>query len=225
MYLWKCCCDTRYFFLAFAVIAAAVTPASAALIVSTGLRDGFGRAIFIPTLGLMTVVVALGLGTLCAIQEFTDKTAHFLFTKPRTRRYFVWAGWSVGCAEYLIIVVVNVLAGWLTLSHYSKGPFISALSASVQMQSISAVVISALVVFSLTYCFTAVLRSGLKGLGASMATLTILQSVVIGVRLRWNFDIDQLIWKLPSVIRDIGWLLVALLLVFTTQVFVERAEI
>ena len=109
-----------------------------------------------------------------------------------------------------------------------KGPSVassSALSASVQMQSVTAVVISALVVFSLTYCFTAVLRSGLKGLGASMATLTILQSAVIGVRLRWNFDIDQLIWKLPSAIRDVGWLLVALLLVFTTQLFVERAEI
>ncbi len=134
MYLWKCWRDTRSFFIAFAVISAAVTPVTAALGVGTGLLNGFGRNVFIPTLGVVTVMVALGLGTLCAIQEFTDKTAHFLFTKPRTRRYFVWAGWAVGCAEYSMIVLANVLAGWLTLSHYSKGPFMLALLGAVKLK-------------------------------------------------------------------------------------------
>jgi hypothetical protein len=70
-----------------------------------------------------------------------------------------------------------------------------------------------------------VLRNGWKGLGASMATLMVLQSAIIGIDLRWNFNIDQLIWKLSPIIRDIGWMLVALFLVFAAQMVVERAEI
>jgi ABC-type transport system involved in multi-copper enzyme maturation permease subunit len=202
-----------------------VTPVTAALGVDTGLMNGFGRTVFIPTLGVVTVFVALGLGTICAIQEFTDKTAHFLFTKPRSRKYFVWAGWAVGCAEYSAIVLANIFAGWLTLYHYGKGPFKLALIGEVKIQNIAAVFISGLVIFSLTYAFTAALRNGLKGLGASMGTLMIFQSVIVGVHLRWNVDLDQLVWKLSPTIRDVGWILLALLLVFATQLVIDRAEI
>jgi hypothetical protein len=100
-----------------------------------------------------------------------------------------------------------------------------ALFGAVKLQNIAAVFISSLVVFSLTYALTAVFRNGLKGLGATMGTLMVFQAAVIGIRLRWNFDLDQVVWKLSPIIRDIGWTLVALTFVFAAQLVIDRAEI
>lgn len=224
MYFWKCWRDTRAFFIALAVISAATTPVSAALIVGTGLHDGFGRSIFISTVAFILLVVALGLGAIGAVQEFTDKTAHFLFTKPRSRAYFVWAGWAVGCIEFLVIILVNLLSGWLTVAHYSKVPVRPAFVGLFKMQDIG-LIISTLILFSLTYSMTAVLRNGLKGLGASLGTVMLFQAVANAMRLRWNFDIIQLIGKLPLLVSSAGWVVLALLFVFAAQLVVARAEI
>jgi len=224
MYVWKCWRDTRAFFIALAVISAATTPIMAALIVHTGLHDGFGRNIFIPTVAFILFVVALGLGAIGAVQEFTDKTAHFLFTKPRSRAYFVWTGWAVGCVEFLAIILVNLLSGWLTVAHYSEAPLKTALNGLLKAHDIG-LIISTLILFSLTYSMTAALRNGLKGLGASMGTATVVQAAVIGIRLKWNFDITQLIEKLPLLVSSIGWIVLALLLVFAAQLIVDRAEV
>jgi ABC-type transport system involved in multi-copper enzyme maturation permease subunit len=224
MYVWKCWRDTRAFFAALAVISAAVTPISAALIVHAGLHDGFGRSIFISTVAFILFIVALGLGAIGAVQEFTDKTAHFLFTKPRSRAYFVWVGWAVGCVEFLAIILVNLLSGLLTFVHYNKVPLKTALIGLLKVHDIG-LIISTLILFSLTYSMTAALRNGLKGLGASMGTATVVQAAAIGIRLRWNFDVVQLIDKLPPLVSSIGWILLALLMVFATQLIVDRAEI
>jgi hypothetical protein len=224
MYVWKCWRDTRAFFVALAVISAATTPISAALIVHTGLHDGFGRSIFISTVAFILFIVALGLGAIGAVQEFTDKTAHFLFTKPRSRAYFVWVGWAVGCVEFLVIILVNLLSGLLTFVHYNKVPLKTALIGLLKVHDIG-LIISTLILFSLTYSMTATLRNGLKGLGASMGTATVVQAAAIGIRLRWNLDIVQLIGKLPLLVSSVGWILLALLLVFAAQLIVDRAEI
>ena len=60
-------------------------PVAAVVCVGTGLIEEFGVSAFQSTFGLVLVSVALGLGAIGAIHEFADKTAHFLFTKPRSR--------------------------------------------------------------------------------------------------------------------------------------------
>jgi ABC-type transport system involved in multi-copper enzyme maturation permease subunit len=97
MYFWKCWRDTRSFFIVFAIIAAVVMPVAAVVCVGTGLLENFGAEAFRSTFALIIMFVALALGALCASEEFAGSTIHFLFTKPRTRAYFLWTGWAVGC--------------------------------------------------------------------------------------------------------------------------------
>lgn len=136
MYFWKCWRDTRSFFVVFLIIAAIVMPVAAVVRLGTHLVEDFGTTAFQSTFGLILMAMAFGLGAIGAIHEFAEKMAHFLFTKPRSRAYFVWTGWAVGFAELLAIAAVNFLAGWITLSRYSKNPFHSTLNDSMNAQSI-----------------------------------------------------------------------------------------
>jgi hypothetical protein len=129
---------------------------------------------------LILTAVALGLGAVGAIHEFAEKTAHFLFTKPRSRAYFVWAGWAVGFAELAAVAAVNFLAGWATLSHYSKNPFHSTLNGSMTAENFLVELIFCIWAYCLTYSLTVLLRNGLKGLsigvGAAFSGITLPRS-------------------------------------------------
>jgi hypothetical protein len=229
MYFWKCWRDTRSFFLVFLIIAAIVMPVAAVVCVGTHLVEDFGTSAFLTTFGLILTAVALGLGAVGAVHEFAEKTAHFLFTKPRSRAYFVWVGWAVGCAEFLAVAVVNLLAGWLTLSHYSKNPFHSTLNGSITTQNILDPLIFCLWAYCLTFALTVLLRNGLKGLGASMAILFGLPFFAAAIRWRWHIDLPLLpglpLGSLPIAVSNIIWILIAMLFVLAAQLVVERTEI
>jgi len=228
MYFWKCWRDTRSFFVVFLIIAAIVMPVAAVVCLGTHLVEDFGTSAFSTTFGLILMAVALGLGAIGAIHEFAEKTAHFLFTKPRRRAYFVWAGWAVGFAELLAVATVNLLAGWLTLSHYSKNPFHSTLFGSMASQTLFDPLIFCLWAYCLTYSLTVLLRNGLKGLGASMGILFGFPLFAAAIRWRWHIDLPLPplpISGLPLAISNIIWTLVALLFVLGAQLVVERAEI
>jgi ABC-type transport system involved in multi-copper enzyme maturation permease subunit len=228
MYVWKCWRDTRAFFFILLMIAAAAMPVAAVVCVGTHLLEDFGTMAFMSTFGLLLILMAVGLGTLGAIQEFTDKTVHFLFTKPRSRAYFVWTGWIVGCVELLTIAAVNLASGWLTLAHYSKNPFSSVLFGSIRRQDVVGVLIYTLIVYSITYALTAVLRDGLKGLGASVGITIGFQAVTAVARLRLKIDIPTPplpIGSLPTAMSNIVWIIVALLFVVGAQLVVQRAEV
>jgi hypothetical protein len=229
MYFWKCWRDTRSFFLVFLIIAAIVMPVAAVVCVGTHLVEDFGTSAFLTTFGLILTAVALGLGAVGAVHEFAEKTAHFLFTKPRSRAYFVWVGWAVGCVEFLAVAAVNLLAGWLTLSHYSKNPFHSTLNGSITTQNILDPLIFCLWAYCLTFALTVLLRNGLKGLGASMAILFGLPFFAAAVRWRWHIDLPLFpglpLGSLPMAVSNSIWILIAMLFVLAAQLLVERAEI
>ncbi len=207
MYFWKCWRDSRSLFVILAIIAAVIMPVAALVSVGTKLLEQFGTSAFLSTFGLFGMLSSLALGTLVASEEFADKTVQFLFSKPRSRAYFVWTGWAVGCLELLLIALVNLSAGWLTLSRY---------------------VILFLFVYCLTFALTALLRNGLKGLGASMAIAFGLPYFAMPVRWRWKVDVPiptNHVGALPLVISNGVWILVALLFVLAAQLVVERTEI
>ena len=228
MYFWKCWRDTRSFFIAFLIIAAAAVPVTALVCTGTGLMRDFGKEAVSSTFGLLMTVITLGLGAIGAIHEFSDNAVHFLFTKPRSRAYFVWSGWTVGCVEVMAIAIVNVLAGGITLALYSKGQFGSALFRALSGFNIVDILIYGLVSYGLTYSLTAVLRNGLKGLAASMAVMIGFVNVAAAFHKLWNINIPtpaERIGNLPMVISYAVWVSVALLFVFGAQFVVERAEI
>jgi hypothetical protein len=231
MYFWKCWRDSRSLCVILAIIAAIIMPVAALVSVGTKLIDQFGTSAFLSTFELFGMLSSLALGTLVASEEFADKTVQFLFSKPRSRAYFVWTGWAVGGLELLLIAIVNLSAGWLTLSHYTN-PFHSTLFGSTTGHEIVTNIINSLILFLFVYCLTfaltALLRNGLKGLGASMAITFGLPFFAIAVRWRWKVDMPiptNHIGALPLVISNGVWILVALLFVLVAQFVVERTEI
>lgn len=229
MYFWKCWRDTRTFFIAFLIIAAAVIPLTAFVCNGTGImREGFGTGTVEATFGLLMTVITLGLGAIGAIHEFTDKAVHFLFTKPRSRAYFVWVGWSVGCMEVLGIAAVNLLAGSATLAFYHPGHFLSALFAALKGFDIAGIFIYGIFVYGQTYALTAVLRSGLQGLGASLGATTGQWAIAAAMWARWRVHVPippERIGPLPILVSDAVWILIAVLFVFGAQLIVKRVEI
>lgn len=228
MYFWKCWRDTRSFFLVFLIISAIVMPVAGVVCLGTRLVEDFGTSAFSSTFGLILMAVALGLGAIGAIHEFSENTTHFLFTKPRSRSYFVWAGWAVGFAELLAVAAVNFLAGWFTLSRYSKNPFHSALFPSLTADSFLGNLVFCLWAYCLTYSLTALMRNGLKGLGASMGIVFGFPLFAAAIRWRWHIDLPfppSPIGGLPLAISNLIWILVAVLFVLATQLVVERTEI
>lgn len=229
MYFWKCWRDTRAFFIAFLIIAASVIPLTALVCNGTGImHEGFGRDAVVSTFGLLTTVITLGLGAIGAIHEFSDQAVHFLFTKPRSRAYFVWVGWVVGSIEVLGIAVANLLAGSATLAFYHPGHFLSALFGSLKGFDIVGIFIYGVFMYGQTYALTAVLRSGLKGLGASLGATTGLWAIAAAMWARWRLHLPipaDRIGHLPVALSNAVWILVALLFVFGAQLVVERAEI
>ena len=228
MFFWKCWRDTRSFFVVFLIIAAIVMPVAAIVSVGTHLVEDFGPSAFLDTFALIVMAVALGLAAIGASHEFAENTAHFLFTKPRSRAYFVWVGRAVGFAELLAVTAVNFLAGWATLSHYVKNPLHSTVFGSIKTGQIGGILIYGLYIYCLTYSLTTVLRNGLRGVGASLAIIVGLPYFAIVIRWRWHIGLPlppDTIGSLPVVISNILWILVAMMFVLAAQLVVERTEI
>jgi hypothetical protein len=231
MYLWKCWHDTRWFFVVFLGIAALPMPMAAfASHGGTAILDA-GPLAFQNTFMMVVTAVAYALATICAIQEFTDKTVHFLFTKPRSRAYFVWTSWIVGFVEWLILATVNLLVGWRVLAHYGVSAFSDAYPQRwnlVSPQKFIEAAVYAFFAYALTFALAAILRSGLKGLGASLGLLAGMVGIAVGLQMRWKIDLPlppQEIGHLPVALSECVWIAMALLFVCAAQLVVERAEI
>ena len=228
MYLWKCWRETRLFCIVFLGIAAAVMPFAAAMTLRTHLLEEFGRPAFGFTFSSILMGTSLWLGAIGALHGFDDRTVQFLFTKPRSRAYFVWIGWAVGFVELLVIGLVNLFAGWLTLSRYTSHALISDVFGSSAIQDYADIFILSLFAYSLTYAFTAVLRNGVNGLGASLGSMGVYDLLVFAVRLRWNIHVPypfERMGNLPPGISNLLWTGVGLCFVLAAQLVVERAEV
>ena len=172
--------------------------------------------------------VAYALAAICAIQEFTDKTVHLLFTKPCSRAYFVWASWAVGFTELLTVASLNLLIGWGVLTHYGVRAFSDQATRGVSPRMFVEAMVYACFAYTLTFAMTVVLRSGLKGLGPSLGLIVGSVGLVETVHWRWNIDLPlppQQIGHLPIALSESVWVVIALLFVCLAQVVVERAEV
>ena len=223
MYIWKCWRETRFFTFVCLIIATAVMPATAAVSAGTHFMEEFGRAALTTALSSIFMGMALWLGVIGALHGFDEKTVHFLFTKPRSRASFVWIGWAVGFVELLVVGFVNLFAGWLTLSRYT-----SMSSGDFGSQDFAFIFVLSLLSYSITYAFTAVLRNGVHGLGASLGCGIAYDVLAAALRLRWNINVPlpaERLESLPPGISNLLWMVVALCFVFAAQLIVERAEV
>ena len=143
MYLWKCWRDTR-------VVLAASLLCIAALFVF-GLRQNVildrGPFEFVPNifpflLGVQAFplsFVAWLLGSFGVGRDLGERSGSYVFTRPKSRAYFVWCDWGVGMAQLLpIVALLNLLHGLLEgVVHFSEVDFGDDVECIVRHGSIS----------------------------------------------------------------------------------------
>lgn len=206
MYFWKCWRDTRRAFSIYLILAVAGT-----LLWFIGMSHGLLRASVgaAPEEALWFLVVSgglalglpfaammgLGLGSSSVGTEIGGEGGDFLMTRPRSRKYFVWAGWTVGLAEIVVLLCVVTLVA-LAVLYYEGGPiwrympvathFGSASHSSIGGEAgavslllavvdipllLMSVVITATVVHGLTYFMSVLTRSGRRAVTYSLALI------------------------------------------------------
>lgn len=227
MYFWKCWRDTRAFFLVFMLAGAAVIPLAVA-IAGKGVLADFGPAAIASALSVLNPIMAYGIGALIATEQFADKTVHFLFTRPRTKTHFVWVAWAVGLAELLAFAGVNLLTGYCVMQIYSRAAVKPSLWGLATNRDLLSGLIYCLVVYCGTYAATALMRSGLKGLGLAIIGFSAAQAIAIVVRVRWHQQLPMpggQFGSLSMAVSGILWMVVGLTVVFATQVRMNTAEL
>lgn len=179
----------------------------------------------------LIVLAGLNLGAMGAGQEFEQGTIDFLLTRPRRRRYFIWAGWAFGALELLTIATLTVLAGFATLVYLT-----GAVYAWKLLGLVVPLFILGAVAFSLTYFLSTLARNTRTGfsLGLGLVLMSVLLPPAIGYW--WPIHAPSLTdlfmagnWAMDARARFpvgsvVGWGVVAVVFGIAAQVFFERAE-
>jgi ABC-type transport system involved in multi-copper enzyme maturation permease subunit len=183
---------------------------------------------------LMAMVLAVpGLG-----EEFAQGTADFLFTRPRSRRYFVWVSWTMGVVQILVIVSVYVLVAFLGAIYISRTVYTWKFLAIVLP-----VFLMCLIAYGLVYLLATLRRSGRKGLVSALVIVIAYSFLEGSLRLRWNIHLpypQNLMAPFAYLVRSahapapdfhfpvaavVGWTLFALACPLVAQLYIQRKEI
>jgi ABC-type transport system involved in multi-copper enzyme maturation permease subunit len=254
MYAWKCWRDTRRSFLIYLILLAVAggTVWLTGVFVSRGAKEVLGSP---EKLWAMCVGMAFILSYLCAAvmafvigshnigSDIGSGTAEFLLTRPRTFRYFVWTGWAVGLAQVLLLAILSGFVG-LVMFVFEVGPIWRRLPAPMHTVVeghildvpvlLVIVVLTSIVMYSLAYFMTVILRNGRRSLVASFAVLlgySIFSAVLrsyAGVSLpsltSFTNDGRQIVPLHALITPIVGWVLFALAFPFVSQVVLERYD-
>ena len=246
MYFWKCWRDSRARLIAYvAVIGLFVLVITVSAEISpdawTGDRTkGFlylwGRVL--GTSRLLIPFLALGFAASGVGEEFAQRTAEFLLTRPRSRRYFVWMGWAAGAAQLLLLASAYLMVAFIALLYRTKTAF-----AWEFLSPIVPLFILGVLVYSLTYLMTASLRSGRNGYASGLGIVIFYRTLVWLLQSRWDIHppspTDLLVPLSVAVggaqaggsglpfplVAAVGWTLVALACPLAAQFVVERMEV
>jgi len=259
MYFWKCWRDTRGHFLvalSFVVLGVVVAVFSGALHYSN--EDGWsmlpadmpGRVQWIwrhalHSLGaggiLVIPMVGLTLGGTGVGDEFRQGSLEFLLTRPRRRRFFVWAGWATGAAELLALCLLAVPVALALLLYLTGSLYSGRIFAFVPLLFTSAVVM-----YGLAYFLTVLTRSGHYGQSLSLGVVFAYLFLCWTLHTWWRIDLpgwwELFYWAAGTGVGDefrhqrqladsfptvqlVGWGLLAVAFPLGAQLLFERAEV
>lgn len=256
MYFWKYWRDTRrgvYIYLGLLIFFAVVWVAS---------MYGYNRVGHIhddpATLWMMELGVAFALSYLCALvmgfatgsnsvgSDIGKGTGDFLLTRPRSRRYFVWAGWTAGLVELFALITFTTLFVFAMIA-WATGPVWRQVASPARFTiadkavmdvalMLATIVLTAAVIYGLTYFMGILLRGGQKGVIWTLAVMfgySIISSLLrqfAGITLP-SLNLADLAshpvqhWYLEPRIQITGWSVLALAFPFAAQVVLERSDI
>lgn len=194
---------------------------------------------------LCALVMGFTTGTHSAGADIGHGTGDFLLTRPRSRRYFVWTGWIAGIGELfaliaftalLVFVVATFIAGpvWRLVPDPAHFPA-NGQSLNISL-ALATIMLTAAVVFGLTYFLTFVFRSGQRAVISSLAVLfgysigSSLLKLWAGISLpSLNFVRTSLNPNLPwyqtEQFHVLGWSMVAMVFPLAAQLIFERRDI
>lgn len=163
------------------------------------------------------------LGSLGVGVEFEKRTADFLLTRPRSRRYFLWNSWGLGMVQMLALTLLVLIANWLAPFRFSPPR---------SLHTVVSISIIAMVIYSVTYLTTTLARSSRNGLALSLLVFTAYGGVCVWLRYWSDIQIPIIFELLASGGRRgadigivIGWLVVALVSMLAAQFAFERQEV
>ena len=243
MYLWKYWRDTR---IRFIVILTSMLAIWAGYLLLQIRRSGHPVAValywqdFTATVWtfLPQCFLAMGFAIAGPGEEFAQGTADFLFTRPRSRRYFVWASWGIGAVLILVIVSVYVLAAFLGAIY---------MTGTIYTWKFLAIVVPAfvmcLIAYGIVYLMAALLRSGRKGYSFGLILIATYASLQGLLRHLWDVRLpnpQNLMAPFAYLVRGahapapafhfpvagvVGWTLFALACPLLAQFYIERREV
>ncbi len=120
MYLWKCWRDTREVLavslLLIAILLVFVLRWNIVLAPPIAPFERISTILpfFLTIQAFPVSFVAWLLGTFGVGKDLGDRSGSYLFTRPRSRAYFVWCDWAVGMAQLVpILALLNLVLGVL----------------------------------------------------------------------------------------------------------------
>jgi ABC-type transport system involved in multi-copper enzyme maturation permease subunit len=249
MYFWKCwrCSRARFFYCLIVVIllfgtftvgtvkvsevdAMRQNPALAVLrnpsTAAASLFESWG-SIFVIIWGFVLGGASLG-------EEFKDRTADFLLARPRRRRYWVWAGWSIGLAE---MVATVLLMGAVTFASlvFLRGN----LPTWRPLAMLLPLALNGILVYGLTYLMSVVVRGSQLAISYSIGILA-LDMLIPAALGHYHLNVNFLycginlgkvfVWatKMSGTFPFaalFAWTAVALAFPLAAQLLLERAEV
>lgn len=255
MYLWKYWRETR---VAFCVSLACIALLCVLVLREPAFTSNGGppfsnlAGIFPVTLIIQAFPVAFIawlLGSYGAGRDLGEKSGSYLFTRPATRRSFVWRDWGYGAAELLaIVVLLNIVIGLqiyrvlLAMGDPLHGKLFLAsgpisLAALVGLNCVAAFLLAALI-FGLSY-FSTVLVKNSKGV--MLAAGIVLGYFILGAVLKHYWpsislpspippEFGESASNLPQLADHLGISLliraaVVLLFPFAAQLVLEKTDI
>ncbi|HXW57651.1 MAG TPA: hypothetical protein VEJ67_18005 [Candidatus Cybelea sp.] len=251
MYFWKYWRDTRrgvFVYLGLLVLLAILWLYSMYRANRLGHMGGDARTLWIMELG-----VTFGLTYLCAVvmsfvagshnvgADIGKGTGDFLLSRPRSRKYFVWAGWMAGVCELLGLLVFTALFVF-ALNVGLFGPVWRQLPSPAHVRGLDlplmggTLVLTAGLVYGLTFFLGVLWRSGQRGVIWSVAILFAYS--VLSALLRQfegiSLPTPNLVeltsypagpWYLGLRIEIIGWTLLSLAFPFAAQLVLDRSDV
>lgn len=212
-----------------------VPPGNPLLAIIEAWRElGFAFGMFGCVLGYSSVGTSISKGV-----------GDFLFTRPRSRKYFVWTGWAVGVAEIVCIVMCAALLV-VAILYQESGSFWRSLPATVVLKQqvvavdvpllIASALVFGMAAYSATY-FVSVATHGRSSV--IVVSLIFLYELFVG-RPGWGHDhlpgllvrpyyavMPQQFWN-PHTIEIctlIAWIVCVLAFPFAAQLVFERSDI
>ena len=176
--------------------------------------------------------------------DFVKGSAEFLITRPRPRRYFVWAGWLAGMGElFALMLITGVFVFGATA--FAVGPVWRQLPSPIHFhmdqdildipRMMVSVALTAGVVFGLTYFMSVLLKSSQRGVISSLGVLVGYLGVNAILKTLWGHSLPTMdfmdrsasvdSWHVAPLLAMVGWALLSLAFPFAAQAALDRMDI